>query len=192
MAATMRQIRKVVLSVREFNRKKIVTHWQSNTESIEPWYKQFWPWFLMALPASVVVAGLTTWFIAAKNSDSLVVDDYYKEGLGINRQLAEDQLAKQLAIEADIRFDTVVGEVIVNMQGQLEAWPEQLTLRLIHPADSEKDIVLTMNKVSVSRYIGQLEQPISGYWYLQVAGQKPEPWRLRGRIDADSGPWHLQ
>ena len=26
-------------------------------ESI-PWYRQFWPWFLIALPATVVVAGL--------------------------------------------------------------------------------------------------------------------------------------
>ncbi len=27
---------------------------------ITPWYKQFWPWFLIALPASVVVASLIT------------------------------------------------------------------------------------------------------------------------------------
>ena len=52
----------------------------------QPWYRQFWPWFLIALPATVVVAGLTTWWIAAHKADSLVVDDYYKEGLAINRR----------------------------------------------------------------------------------------------------------
>ena len=58
----------------------------------QPWYRQFWPWFLIALPATVVVAGLTTWWIAAHKADSLVVDDYYKEGLAINRQLRKQNI----------------------------------------------------------------------------------------------------
>ncbi len=40
-----------------------------------PWYKQFWPWFIIALPASVVVASFITLWIAISNPDQLVVDD---------------------------------------------------------------------------------------------------------------------
>ena len=53
-------------------------------EDTLPWYRQFWPWFLICLPGSVVVAALTTMYIAHKGADDLVVDEYYKEGLAIN------------------------------------------------------------------------------------------------------------
>ncbi len=57
----------------------------------QPWYRQFWPWFLILLPASVVVASLYTVYIANRGADDLVVDEYYKDGLAINRQLEKEQ-----------------------------------------------------------------------------------------------------
>ncbi|MBN1379913.1 MAG: FixH family protein [Gammaproteobacteria bacterium] len=36
------------------------------------WYRQFWPWFLIALPTAAVLAGILTLFIAAKNPDLLI------------------------------------------------------------------------------------------------------------------------
>ena len=44
----------------------------------KPWYRHFWPWFLMALPAAVVVAGLSTAYIAHEHADDLVVDEYWR------------------------------------------------------------------------------------------------------------------
>jgi hypothetical protein len=50
------------------------------TGDIEPWYKQFWPWFIIALPASVVVASFFTLWLAVTNPDHLVVDeDEYRQ-----------------------------------------------------------------------------------------------------------------
>lgn len=47
---------------------------------IEPWYKQFWPWFIIALPASVVIASFFTLYLAVSNPDHLIVtDDEYRE-----------------------------------------------------------------------------------------------------------------
>ncbi|MCF6226220.1 MAG: FixH family protein [Xanthomonadales bacterium] len=40
----------------------------------EPWYKQFWPWFIMALPMIAVIASISTLVIAIKNPDYLVVE----------------------------------------------------------------------------------------------------------------------
>jgi len=40
-----------------------------------PWYRQFWPWFIIALPASAVVAGLYTFWLAVSNPDHLVIED---------------------------------------------------------------------------------------------------------------------
>lgn len=47
------------------------------------WYKQFWPWFLIALPAAVVIASLVTMNIAFKYADQPVVGDYEKHGLTV-------------------------------------------------------------------------------------------------------------
>jgi len=40
-----------------------------------PWYRQFWPWFIIALPASVVVASFITLWLAISNPDHLVIED---------------------------------------------------------------------------------------------------------------------
>ena len=40
-----------------------------------PWYKQFWPWFIIALPASAVIASFFTLWLAISNPDYLVVEE---------------------------------------------------------------------------------------------------------------------
>ena len=48
------------------------------TESPEihpPWYRQFWPWVLIAIPASAVVMGGITLWLALSNPVYLVVDE---------------------------------------------------------------------------------------------------------------------
>ncbi len=45
----------------------------------QPWYKQFWPWFLIILPATVVVACITTFVLFVENDVDLVAEDYYKK-----------------------------------------------------------------------------------------------------------------
>ena len=46
---------------------------------IEPWYRQFWPWFIIALPASAVIASFISLWLAVSNPDHLVVtDDEYE------------------------------------------------------------------------------------------------------------------
>lgn len=56
----------------------------NNTES---WFRQFWPWFLIALPGTVVIASLVTVYIAVTHQDPVVDGNYYKHGLTINERL---------------------------------------------------------------------------------------------------------
>ena len=44
-------------------------------EDTKPWYRQFWPWFIIALPAAAVLAGFFTLWLAISNPDYMVVDD---------------------------------------------------------------------------------------------------------------------
>ena len=59
-----------------------------------PWYRQRWPWLLIAGPAIVVVASLVTAWLAASTDDGVIADDYYKRGLLINQELERTRAAR--------------------------------------------------------------------------------------------------
>jgi len=45
-----------------------------------PWYRQFWPWFIIALPASAVIASFISLWLAISNPDHLIVtEDEYQQ-----------------------------------------------------------------------------------------------------------------
>jgi len=51
------------------------THNDVTASVDQPWYRQFWPWFIIALPASAVVAGFITLWLAISNPDGMVVTE---------------------------------------------------------------------------------------------------------------------
>ena len=40
-----------------------------------PWYRQFWPWVIIAIPLSAVIMGAVTLWLALANPEYLVVED---------------------------------------------------------------------------------------------------------------------
>ena len=71
--------------------------------SVQPWYRQPWPWLLMLGPAVVVVAGIATAWIAYSTSDGLVAEDYYKKGLVVDQVLARSREARDCAFGRVLR-----------------------------------------------------------------------------------------
>ncbi len=60
---------------------------KSETLDDRPWHRQFWPWVLIAIPATTVVACAVMITLAIVTDDGLVSDDYYREGLAINKKI---------------------------------------------------------------------------------------------------------
>ncbi|HEX4869604.1 MAG TPA: FixH family protein [Moraxellaceae bacterium] len=142
-----------------------------------PWYRQFWPWFIMALPASAVVAGLTTVAIAVRNQDSVVRDDWYKEGKAINQDFARDDRAKALGVAADVRIDDLTGELHVRLrQAAAGAAPERLVLYFQHPTQASGDQNLVLARRG-EEFVGQLPRALNGRYHVELG--TPE-WRLLG------------
>jgi len=56
-----------------------------------PWYRYGHVWMLIAGPAIVIVAGIATAYIAMRSPDPLVAEDYYRQGIEINKTLAAQQ-----------------------------------------------------------------------------------------------------
>ncbi|WP_461516409.1 FixH family protein [Porticoccus sp.] len=151
----------------------------------QPWYRQSWLWFLIALPGTVVVASLFTVYIAFKNADTLVVDSYYRKGLAINQVLEQDKLAARLGVTAEVRLDAESGELFVTLNG-IDTPPEQVTLLLLHPTDESRDRTLLLSPITAGHYRTDLDQQLQYRYYLRLFPEPQKEWRLAGELDFSS------
>ncbi len=154
------------------------------SNDLQPWYRQFWPWFLIALPAVAVCASLYTVYLAASAPPALVVDDYKKIGLATRKSYELDEQARALNLEAGLTVGAGEAPVLtLTLTGILEQAPENLVLKLSHPTLSERDqriILLAEGDV----YVGVL--PIRQARYYVQLEPADGKWRLSGQMHADS------
>jgi hypothetical protein len=139
----------------------------SNASAITPWYRQAWPWFLISLPATAVVAGLFTFYLAARGWDGPVASDYYKQGLAINEELTRSNRAAELGVTASVKLSGLsVGERVRVELRSVQPLPADAALRLqlIHPARRDADRLAVLSRSDVGAdgrsavYVGEWQQ----------------------------------
>ena len=140
-----------------------------------PWYREPWPWILMAGPAAVIVAGFFTMALAFRTEDGLVADDYYKQGLAINQVMRRSERARELNLKAQVSFSGA--RVRVVLQGD-EA-PPGLRLRWVHPTRAGYDQSVVLHAASRGVYEGSLV-PSGGETRRLVLEDTGSNWRLTG------------
>ncbi len=145
-----------------------------------PWYREFWPWFLMLFPAAAVVGGILTFRIAADSDDGVVDDDYYKQGLAINRVLARGEAAAAVGLRGEAQFGD--GNVSLHLTGRLEPWPQRVVLRILHPTRAGMDQTVSLNRQDTGRYEGRCRAPGPGKWKLMLEDED-RSWRLVGQLN---------
>lgn len=161
------------------------------------WYKQFWPWFLIFLPGSVVIASMVTIFLAVQGADSLVSDDYYKQGKLINKNLSKIEYAKKIGLSGDLSIKDKRLQLNVNLKEKSIKLPPVLKMFFIHPASSDKDLsVILIESTGIKpaeskRIVGEnytskknaeLVKKISeGAWYVRLQ-PLDKVWQLNGKI----------
>jgi hypothetical protein len=141
-------------------------------KSAHPWYRERWPWILMSGPATVIVAGAMTTWIAFATSDGLVADDYYKRGLAVNVVLEREQAAAKRGIEA--RIEKRGERMHVSLSGDQ---PPVLWLRLAHATRAGEDIRL------------RLERGPDGAYEAALPPLAPGARRLI--LEDDRGTWRI-
>lgn len=156
--------------------------------SANPWYRQAWPWLLMAGPAVVVVAGVVTTWLAFSTADGLVEDDYYKQGLAVNQRMQRDGEAAARGLAAEVLVGDDGRKLRVRLAGDAgAARPDGLALHLAHPTRSGLDQEIALVLGSDGFYTGTLKSPLSGRWRvtLEDAARK---WRLTGDWNREREP----
>ncbi|MCM8596629.1 FixH family protein [Accumulibacter sp.] len=152
-----------------------------------PWYREPWPWLLMAGPAVVIVAGVITACLAIISNDGLVEDDYYRQGLAINQITARDQRASDLGLKAEL----VSGGQGERIRAHLRSAPgapeaDSLVLLLTHPTRSGLDQKVILRPDGASLYAGSLT-PVHGRWHVVLEDGRGV-WRLTGDWLPDTQP----
>ena len=137
------------------------------------WYREPWPWLLMAGPFVVIIASLASAWMAVKSDDGVVAQDYYKQGLLINQRL------KHAAPDPESRLGAVItvtagGEVRVHMEGLANA-PPSLRLKLAHPATESHPESVILKRGADGDYVGALPEQTPGRWIVTL---ESDVWRL--------------
>jgi uncharacterized protein len=138
---------------------------------MKPWYKEPWPWIVMAPPATAVLAGIATVWIAAAGADGLVAEDYYRQGLAINKVIAREERARELGLA--VALEVRDGRIRVRLDG---AAPPALFVHLAHRTRAGFDQRL------------RLVPGADGY-EAELAPLAPGGWRVV--IEDPQGSWRI-
>lgn len=139
-----------------------------------PWYQEPYVWMVISFPLAAVLAGIVTTYLAVISYDGLVVDDYYKRGLEINKRLEREKLAAEygLAIKASLLEDKLAIDFAPTGQIRMSS---EIKATLSHATRPGLDRVLLLAEESELRYsIAPITLP-AGRWFVEIG--TPE-WRV--------------
>ncbi len=148
----------------------------SNQPDKQSWFREPYVWLLLLFPLLAIIGGIITTWLAFSSDDGLVVDDYYKRGLEINRTLERDRAAQGYDLKAIIHTTEDDRKIRIILQGnELFAPPEQITLRLLHPTRGGHDRKLLLEHSGNGTYHGDLPVLIKGNWHVLIEARD---WRV--------------
>ncbi len=142
---------------------------------VKPWYKQVWPWVLIAIPVATMLKAVHSIYLMNQQSPDLVVDDYYAEGKAINMNLAKYREAASRNLQANILIAANKAIVTFVANPILDA---KLTLRFVHNTVAAQDFVVEAERSGQNLYVAELPKTLTGKWNLLVDDHS-EQWKLR-------------
>jgi hypothetical protein len=145
-----------------------------------PWYREPIMWLVIAFPLTAVIVGFVSLALAIRSDDGMVEDDYYKQGMTINRVLARDKAAAAGDLTGTVELDTAHHELLVRLTArQAKALPDNIELKLMHATRAGFDHSLVLPRHADGTYRAPLPEFVPGHWNVQLTAQD---WRLTGSL----------
>jgi len=149
----------------------------SSPGNAPPWYRERWPWLLMAGPFAVIVAALASAWLAVRSDDGLVAQDYYRQGLLINRRLLNPLRPAEASPAASLRVGSD-GTLRVRLRNVAE--PPALEIELVPHGDRARGVRLSLVREG-DEWIGALPALETG---TCIVALEAPAWRLPTTIAA--------
>src|SRR5262245_3518316 len=150
-----------------------------------PWYREPWPWILMAGPAAVIVAGLASAWLAAATDGGVAPE--YRLGLAIGQTLGRICSTAALGYRSEVGLDGR-GGVEVKVTGG-SAPPYLLRMRLTHPTRAGVERIVELETTGQGVYRAQSAKLPAGRWLI-VLEDEAGIWSLGGEWElvAEAAP----
>ncbi|MDO8176642.1 MAG: FixH family protein [Undibacterium sp.] len=149
------------------------------------WYKE--PWLLLVVggPLIVVCASVVTGVLAWRGSDKVVAEDYYKQGLMINKDLLRDSKARELQLSASITLDLAANRLKMTLSANRDL-PDTVQVSLASSGKGLTSVTevirrLPMKQLRPGEFEGDLSSNLSlaSVKLFHVKVETTE-WRLTG------------
>ena len=141
-----------------------------------PWYREPYVWLLISFPLAAVIGGIFTIILAVQSDDGLVVDDYYKNGLAINRTLERDNMAKQNNLSATLQLEPNAPQFRLILQAaEGFKFPDRLQAQFLNASRNGFDQVVEVTRQEQANYTGPTPRLIRGKWHLLI---ETNDWRI--------------
>ena len=116
----------------------------------DAWFKE--PWLLLVAggPLVVVCASLYTGFVAFGGADKVVAEDYYKQGLMINKDIQRDAKARELHLSANLILDPVESKIKLKLAGDGEL-PAAVQLSLANAVPDHNSVTEVVHRLSLKQ-----------------------------------------
>lgn len=160
------------------------THDMTEKAPVAPWYRQPWFWFLTIFPLASMVWGVTAIIVSTNMDNSMVTDDYSREGRGINMAIARDQKAIDMQIEGRLEFSGRDALLTLQTRQGPANFP-YLVLNLYHPTLAEYDRIIQFQRRADGEYTGRMLENLDGRWYYDLQGPDND-WRVKGELQLPS------
>ena len=118
-----------------------------------PWYRQPWFWFLTIFPLASIMWGITALTVSSSMDNSLVTDDYSKQGRGINMSIARDEKAADLQMKGSLSLNGRSATLDLSTVNGAADYP-YLVFNLYHPTLSGQDKTVQFTRVAPGQYRG--------------------------------------
>lgn len=149
-----------------------------NSDLSRPWYKEPMVWLAISIPLSAVIYGIFFLTVSITSFDGMVVDDYYKVGKQINRELRRDKAAQSHGLRAQVSVD---GEQLVVFIASDPVYtpPPALEINFFYSTRADRDKETFVEQTSPGIYRGPIPKLEAGRWNVQISS---DDWRLLGSM----------
>ena len=146
------------------------------------WYRQFYVWLIIFLPACAVAASFATLYIAVQNRPEMVVADYGNIEAISTKFADRNRHALNLGLSANLTFTEVTDRTAVTVKlrsNDGDALPSVLQMRVTHSTMASLDD-LGQLAGGEGYYTGTINLPGGAYDFHIEDEQKS--WRLSTRV----------